>query len=123
VNLNAARRCTYELRSAPQGHASYRTVAQDMHRAIAEVAGHRLVADMMSFVDHGSGVELERLEAERRAEARRTAHILSVAGSPQGGFFPLRWTPPFPGCRQCSGSDRAGRRRRQSCLVCRPMTR
>lgn len=60
-----------ELRSAPQGHASYRTVAQDMHRAIAEVAGHRLVADMMSFVDHGSGVELERLEAERRAEARR----------------------------------------------------
>lgn len=72
MNLNAreAMHLT-ELRSAPQGHASYRTVAQDMHRAIAEVAGHRLVADMMSFVDHGSGVELERLEAERRAEARR----------------------------------------------------
>ncbi|MEZ5372176.1 MAG: FAD-dependent thymidylate synthase [Microthrixaceae bacterium] len=74
MNLNAreAMHLT-ELRSAPQGHASYRVVAQQMHRAIADVAGHRLVADMMSYVDHGSGVELERLEAERRAEARRDA--------------------------------------------------
>ncbi|NLH68382.1 MAG: FAD-dependent thymidylate synthase, partial [Candidatus Microthrix parvicella] len=74
MNLNAreAMHLT-ELRSAPQGHVSYRVVAQQMHRAIAEQAGHRLVAEMMSYVDHGSGVELERLEAERRAEARRGA--------------------------------------------------
>lgn len=74
MNLNAreAMHLT-ELRSAPQGHASYRVVAQHMHRLIAEQAGHGMVADMMSYVDHGRGVELERLEAERRAEARRSA--------------------------------------------------
>jgi thymidylate synthase ThyX len=60
-----------ELRSGVQGHPAYRRVAQQMHRAIAEVAGHRAVADAMSFVDHG-GTDLERLESERRAERRRT---------------------------------------------------
>ncbi len=59
-----------ELRTTPQGHVSYREVCQEMHRLIAEQAGHRVIADAMSFVDHGS-YELERLEAERRAEARR----------------------------------------------------
>jgi thymidylate synthase ThyX len=59
-----------ELRSGTQGHPAYRRVAQQMHRAIAEVAGHRALADAMSFVDHGS-TELERLESERRAERRR----------------------------------------------------
>ena len=64
-----------ELRTSPQGHPSYRRVCQEMHRLIAEQAGHRAVADLMCFVDHDdhdtSG--LERLAGERRAEARRTA--------------------------------------------------
>ena len=60
-----------ELRSGPQGHPAYRRVAQEMHRLIAEEAGHRVVAAAMRFVDHGE-VGLERLEAERRAERRRT---------------------------------------------------
>jgi thymidylate synthase ThyX len=59
-----------ELRSGPQGHPAYRRVAQQMHRAIAEQAGHHAIAAAMSFVDHGS-TELERLESERRAERRR----------------------------------------------------
>ena len=59
-----------ELRSAPQGHPSYRRIAQTMHRLIAERAGHRAIAAAMSFADH-SDVELERLEAERAAERRR----------------------------------------------------
>jgi thymidylate synthase ThyX len=59
-----------ELRSGSQGHPAYRRVAQQMHRAIAEVAGHRALAEAMSFVDHGS-TDLERLESERRAERRR----------------------------------------------------
>ncbi len=59
-----------ELRSGTQGHPAYRRVAQQMHRAIAEVAGHRALAEAMSFVDHGS-TDLERLESERRAERRR----------------------------------------------------
>jgi thymidylate synthase ThyX len=59
-----------ELRSGAQGHPAYRRVAQRMHLAIAEVAGHRAIADAMSFVDHGA-TDLERLESERRAERRR----------------------------------------------------
>ena len=59
-----------ELRTAPQGHPAYRRVCQEMHRLIAEQAGHRAVAEMMRYVDHGT-YDLERLEAERRAEARR----------------------------------------------------
>ena len=61
-----------ELRSGPAGHPSYRHVAQQMHRLIAEQAGHPLVAAMMRFVDHGV-TGLERLEGERRSEARRQA--------------------------------------------------
>jgi thymidylate synthase ThyX len=66
-----------ELRTQPAGHASYRRVCQEMHRLIAEQAGHRAIAAAMRFVDHrGSG--LERLEGERRAEARRQAAAASV---------------------------------------------
>jgi len=59
-----------ELRSSPQGHPSYRRIAQSMHRLIAEQAGHRAIAAAMRYVDHGDS-DLERLEAERAAEARR----------------------------------------------------
>jgi thymidylate synthase ThyX len=59
-----------ELRSAPQGHPSYRRVALEMHRLIAEQAGHYAVAEAMSHLTT-EAPELERLAAERRAEARR----------------------------------------------------
>jgi thymidylate synthase ThyX len=59
-----------ELRSQAAGHPAYRRVAHDMHRAIRDVAGHRLLADAMSYVDY-SEVDLERLESERKAEQRR----------------------------------------------------
>jgi thymidylate synthase ThyX len=58
-----------ELRSGPQGHPSYRKIAQEMHRAIADEAGHHAIAQAMSFVDY-SDVDLGRLDAERRAERR-----------------------------------------------------
>ncbi len=61
-----------ELRSGTQGHPVYRRVAQEMHRLIAEQAGHKVIAQAMTFVDH-SIPDLERLEAERRVESRRTA--------------------------------------------------
>jgi thymidylate synthase ThyX len=61
-----------ELRTGPQGHPEYRRVCQEMHRLIADQAGHPAVAALMSFVDHGT-YDLERLEAERRSEARRRA--------------------------------------------------
>jgi thymidylate synthase ThyX len=59
-----------ELRSSPQGHPAYRRVALEMHRLIAEQAGHSAVADAMVHLTT-EAPELERLEAERRAEARR----------------------------------------------------
>jgi hypothetical protein len=59
-----------ELRTGPQGHPEYRRVCQEMHRLIAEQAGHRVVAELMRHVDHGT-YDLERLDAERRAEGRR----------------------------------------------------
>ena len=59
-----------ELRSSPQGHPSYRRVALEMHRLIADGAGHHAVAAAMTHMTT-EAPELERLEAERRAEARR----------------------------------------------------
>ena len=60
-----------ELRTTPQGHPAYRLVGQEMHRLIAQEAGHHAVAEMMRYVDHQPEPALERLDAERRAEARR----------------------------------------------------
>lgn len=59
-----------ELRTSPQGHPAYRRVCQTMHRLIDEQAGHHAIASALMFVDH-SGVDLERLEAERATERRR----------------------------------------------------
>jgi thymidylate synthase ThyX len=61
-----------ELRTAPQGHPAYRRVCQEMHRLIADGAEHRAIAASMRFADH-SAVELERLQEERRLEAKRLA--------------------------------------------------
>ena len=62
-----------ELRTSPQGHPEYRKVCQQMHALIAEKAGHRVVAEMMSHVDpvDYEGESLERLHGERRAALRR----------------------------------------------------
>ena len=60
-----------ELRTAQQGHPDYRRVCQQMHTLIRDKAGHKALADAMSYVDHGS-YSLERLEAERKAENRRS---------------------------------------------------
>ena len=61
-----------ELRTAPQGHPAYRRVCQQMHTLIAERAGHHAIAAAMKYADH-SVVELERLQEERRLEAKRRA--------------------------------------------------
>jgi len=62
-----------ELRTAPAGHPAYRRVCQQMHRLVGEVAGHHALAAAMQFADH-SVVELERLQQERRTEAKRQQH-------------------------------------------------
>jgi thymidylate synthase ThyX len=60
-----------ELRSAREGHSSYRAVAQEMHRAIADV--HPAVAAAMNHVDHSTEPRLERILAEIRGESRRAS--------------------------------------------------
>jgi thymidylate synthase ThyX len=62
-----------ELRTSPQGHPAYRRICQQMHQAIADIAGHRAIADSMRFVDH-STVELERLQSERALDRKRRAN-------------------------------------------------
>lgn len=59
-----------ELRSQPAGHPVYRRVAQAMHRLIDEV--HPAIGETFSYVSYDD-VDLERLEAERRTEAKRQA--------------------------------------------------
>jgi thymidylate synthase ThyX len=60
-----------ELRSGAQGHPSYRAVAQEMHRLIADV--HPSLAAAMQHVDLTSEPRLERLLAEMRTQAKRQA--------------------------------------------------
>jgi thymidylate synthase ThyX len=70
-----------ELRTTPQGHPAYRLVAQEMHRQIAEKAGHRAIAEAMAYVDHSPEADLGRLDAERRAEERRSGVDAPPAGT------------------------------------------
>lgn len=62
-----------ELRTTPQGHPAYRSVAQEMHTLIAERAGHKTIAAMMSFVNHEPEPELGRLDAEREQAKKSQA--------------------------------------------------
>jgi hypothetical protein len=57
-----------ELRSGREGHPSYRAVAHEMRRQIAEV--HPNVAAAMTFVDDSTEARLERLLSEMRNESR-----------------------------------------------------
>jgi thymidylate synthase ThyX len=59
-----------ELRSQPAGHPAYRRVAQEMHHAIAAV--HPAIGEAFTYISYDD-VDLERLEAERRTEAKRKA--------------------------------------------------
>jgi thymidylate synthase ThyX len=63
-----------ELRTAPQGHPSYRRVCLEMHRLIGDQAGHRALAAAMKHVNHADP-GLERLQAERLAEKRRQVAV------------------------------------------------
>ena len=62
-----------ELRTGRQGHQAYRRICQKMHRLIADQAGHRIVAEMMTFVDHSDDTVLGRLAAENHNAAERAS--------------------------------------------------
>ena len=70
MNLNAREALhMIELRTSPQGHSSYRKVAQRMYSCIDSVANHRSVAAAMSFVDFGN-YRLGRLSSLRQEESK-----------------------------------------------------
>ena len=60
-----------ELRSAREGHPTYRAVAQAMHEAIAGV--HPAVAKAMIHVDSSTEPRLERILSEIRTHRKRAA--------------------------------------------------
>jgi thymidylate synthase ThyX len=64
-----------ELRSSPQGHPAYRRVALEMHRRDRRAC--RSPCDRRGDEPHDDveAPELERLESERRAEARRRRRL------------------------------------------------
>jgi thymidylate synthase ThyX len=61
-----------ELRSQPQGHPVYRRVAQAIHTEIERV--HPAIGAAFTYMSY-EDVDLERLEAERRTEAKRRAGV------------------------------------------------
>ena len=72
LDLNArAAMQLIELRSGREGHPSYRAVAHEMHRLIAQV--HPAVAATMTHVDAESEPRLERMLSEMRRQAKLDA--------------------------------------------------
>ena len=60
-----------ELRSGREGHPSYRAVAHEMHRLVAQV--HPAVAAAMTHVDTEAEPRLERILSEMRTQAKLDA--------------------------------------------------
>jgi thymidylate synthase ThyX len=60
-----------ELRSGREGHPSYRAVAHEMHRLIAQV--HPAVGAAMTHVDTTAEPRLERILSEMRTQAKLDA--------------------------------------------------
>lgn len=58
-----------ELRTQPQGHPSYRKLCAQMLKLIAGKAGHTMIAHAFQFANLDD-IELGRLDAEKKAEAR-----------------------------------------------------
>lgn len=71
-----------ELRSGTQGHPAYRAIAQQIHELIGSVANHKQIAASMTHVDYSIAL-FERLESERRAEARRKEREVGEGGTPR----------------------------------------
>ena len=66
---------------SPQGHPSYRRVALEMHRLIAEQAGHRAVADAMTHMTtRGARARTARGRTPRRGPPRPVLSLVEVRG-------------------------------------------
>ena len=78
-----------ELRSSPQGHPTYRRIAQEMHRQIAEQAGHRAIAAAMrlrrprnvAISNVSTRSARPKRDASSAAERHALRHVVLVAQS------------------------------------------
>ncbi|MGQ0375938.1 MAG: FAD-dependent thymidylate synthase [Nitrososphaerota archaeon] len=69
IHLNLREAChLIELRTVPQGHIDYRTVAQSMYKEINRA--HPILSKIFKFVDLKE-YDLERFESEKRTEEKR----------------------------------------------------
>jgi thymidylate synthase ThyX len=69
LKMNLREAChMIELRTVPQGHPDYRQVCQEMYLQLRKA--HPVLAEGIKFVDMNS-YQLERFEAEKRAEKKR----------------------------------------------------
>ncbi len=75
-----------ELRTTPQGHPDYRSLAQEMWRRVAEVDPE--LTSRAGFVDLDPGEELERRESERRIDARLNGLEKAAARDSEPGLAP-----------------------------------
>ena len=72
MRLNLREAChLIELRTVPQGHVDYRSVAQNMFKEIKKV--HPNLSKIIKFVDLKK-YELERFESEKRTEEKKRKH-------------------------------------------------
>jgi len=72
MRLNLREAChLIELRTVPQGHVDYRSVAQNMFKEIKKV--HPNMSKIIKFVDLKK-YELERFESEKRTEEKKRRH-------------------------------------------------
>ena len=72
MRLNLREAChLIELRTVPQGHVDYRSVAQNMFKEIKNV--HPNLSKIIKFVDLKK-YELERFESEKRTEEKKRRH-------------------------------------------------
>jgi thymidylate synthase ThyX len=72
MRLNLREAChLIELRTVPQGHVDYRSVAQNMFKEIKNI--HPNLSKIIKFVDLKK-YELERFESEKRTEEKKRRH-------------------------------------------------
>ena len=111
-----------ELRTTPQGHPAYRQVGQEMHRLIAEEAGHQRRGrdDVVRRPQPRAGARATRRRAAGRGPApggltdgpirrRRTTEDLRRSRTNRRGcvYHPARGnlpTPPYAACSPIAGA-------------------
>ena len=80
LNMNAREAFhILELRTELQGHSDYRRICLEMHKLIKEKAGHKALAEAMTFVDHSGDTQLPRIQSEKKFRTKRLNQLKSAS--------------------------------------------